>query len=1232
LFFIVPICAATTEAFSQQCLFGDNPKIKSGGTTTATTISIGWFGTGGADNYRLQYNLTSAAADAWLERPSVPFTTLTGTIPDLLPSTEYRVRVRVTATCSVNHDNNPETAPINVSQGANGDPVVFTTASLPIPVLNPCSSPNPNTINFAWAPGAACVDCGGYSVDISAESNFIPLIVNQSIPSYATTSFSKGSLLPGKNYFYLVRSVAGGSASGNSSPSAAVPTRPETPVADQPTDIATTSLKTKWHSNNGNATRYKLEVSTAADFSAIVTTVDNISFTETSHIVNGLLPGVTYHYRVSAAAASMTTGPSNIITVKTISPPPVAVAPDNLTTTSFRAKWNAATGAESYQLAVSADNFNSLLPEYNNVVVNGTSVNVDNLNPGTIYQYKVRPVNASGVNLTYSNSITTVTVPPTPVADDASDFSTTGFTANWQSTTGAASYRIDVSEALDFTIPLQGYTNLTVNGTSQIISNLTSGVQYHYRVRAVNASGTSGDSNTKPAKTISPPPVVKPASSATNNSFTANWDAAAVAEHYRLDVATDENFDDNSFATGYNDLEVPSTSHSVTGLLAGRTYYYRLRTGSSAGISVNSETIQQLTLPPAPEWKDAFVAQPDRITISWDPSISAIGYELEASSRDDFSELVTGYNPKNISGTLSDVVTGLSAATTYYFRIKARNGSGLSDYSLLKPASTLNADGSRPQIEFSISDFARTQIKGSTNQQEISIAAQSGTLLVDFYHRKKSKSDFTKESVSVTSGNLYKVTMVDDWFDDFGMEFYFEVRDLTNQIKREPAGQGTTHSIFTKVSSFTIPIDGFGGELNNYRIISFPYALQKMKIEDILIPVMTRYDKSLWRFVRFQDGKNEDYLNDELRLADVGQGKGYWFLSKEDVSLTFSDGTSYGNSLTAPFVLHLDKGWNQIGNPFPYDLSWQDVLADNSNPGTVSPLYIFDSPNVSFAESDQLKVFSGGFVFAEEATELQFRTTLEKNTGGRSGFGKSNSQPGEEEWSLPIGLTQGEVKNTVTGIGMAAEASDGKDRFDRITSPRFIRFVEFNSHVEGFDYTLAKNIVGSKEKYEWNYQVESNANEEVRIHWDAQIVKELGASLVLFDRSNKTIVNMASVDSYVTTPSAKISIYYERKTDQSEMTWAVLGKPYPNPFQEEVLIPFDYSFNDSYQAELLITDAAGKIVMKKQVQPEGDLKCVKWDGKNAEGFDVTPGLYIYRICNTETSSERLDIRGRLIKK
>src|SRR5207253_868293 len=159
------------------------------------------------------------------------------------------------------------------------------------------------------------------------------------------------------------------------------------------------------------------------------------------------------------------------------------------------------------------------------------------------------------------------TVPDAPVTIAATTVTGTSFDANWNTTTGAASYRLDVSTDNTFAGGfVSGYNNKTVSGTTDAVTGLAENTTYYYRVRAVNAGGTGANSNIITVLTIPPAPVATAATTVTTTSFDANWNAATSATSYRLDVS------DDNFATtlpSYTDLTVVGTSQSVTGLTAG---------------------------------------------------------------------------------------------------------------------------------------------------------------------------------------------------------------------------------------------------------------------------------------------------------------------------------------------------------------------------------------------------------------------------------------------------------------------------------------------------------------------------------------------------------------------------------------------------------------------------------------------------------------------------------------
>ena len=180
-------------------------------------------------------------------------------------------------------------------------------------------------------------------------------------------------------------------------------------------------------------------------------------------------------------------------------PPDVPDAPENLVTfnisaSGFTASWDAVTDADEYYIDIARDAGFTTLSEEDVLVDDGTSYEVTSLFDAEEYYWRVRASNDGGIS---SNSATaeTVTLPETPVALDAESIFSNKFTAKWDEVDGAESYRLDVSESSDFSSYLSGFEDLEVSSTSQQVDGLSENVEYYYRVRAVNTSGATPNSN-----------------------------------------------------------------------------------------------------------------------------------------------------------------------------------------------------------------------------------------------------------------------------------------------------------------------------------------------------------------------------------------------------------------------------------------------------------------------------------------------------------------------------------------------------------------------------------------------------------------------------------------------------------------------------------------------------------------------------------------------------------------
>jgi len=296
------------------------------------------------------------------------------------------------------------------------------------------------------------------------------LFVNESeVYSGANTSFDVSNLSFGTTPTYYVKAVNSAGTSPNSN-TISVTLNPDTVTALDATSVTQTSFTANWSSLTG-ATSYKLKI-------------DNGSFVDvgnvTSSNVTGLTIGSSHTYSVQAVNSGGTGSSSNIITVNlnpAVPAIPTTLVATNIGQTSFTANWNAVTNATSYKLKIDTGSF---------VDVGAvTSFDVTGLTGGSTHNYYVEASNISGTSNTSTARAVTL-IPPEPVAITATNVTDNSFTAKWNASNGASSYKL-------FIDGVEAYTgsNLSYSKTGLSLSTLHS-----YYVQAINSSGASSNSNT----------------------------------------------------------------------------------------------------------------------------------------------------------------------------------------------------------------------------------------------------------------------------------------------------------------------------------------------------------------------------------------------------------------------------------------------------------------------------------------------------------------------------------------------------------------------------------------------------------------------------------------------------------------------------------------------------------------------------------------------------------------
>jgi hypothetical protein len=736
-------------------------------------------------------------------------------------------------------------------------------------------------------------------------------------------------------------------------------------------------------------------------------------------------------------------------------------------------------------------------------------------------------------------------------------------------------------------------------------------------------------------------PTAYSPSSLGQTSFTANWSDVG-ANVYYLDVSTD-NF--STFLPGYDSLLLTNqTSVLISGLQPGTLYQYRVRAQDQNRLSLNSNVISIRTTPNTPETIQATQISQTSFSANWAPVANADGYYLDVvSDNDSFTNnFLVGYTNLNIAGSAntSQFVSGLSPFTNYYYRVRAYNSSGTSTNSTTMQVQTV--DDVAPVISPASAPNATTIVAGFSPTFTIRITDNVGVDSAKLFYRGIANPIFKSADLQPLEGTqgFYSIVVQGIWLDELGIEYFFRARDKAGNITR------TSSTIALRASpSISFPALPVGKLVTDYRIVAFPYRLSTdNKITSVYngVPWTDKTKASIWWWDPSLQNNAGDYVQHTTTstLQTIDAGKGYWVLLSDPFTPQLANITSPNYSQSNLFSMTLKPGWNQVGNPYPVDINWDDVIAFNTtnNPTAIfSSLYSFDgSVYKQIANNESLKAFEGGFVRNLGSSDIIIKIPFADNTARTGRSAKHEKKSDDDTWESYLYIEQNKLINKLGGFGMYPNAKNAIDRFDNFNPPAFVKVPEINFSKEMYEdnnrETLSKDIVSVQEKYQWQFTPTADLDQPARLIWNAESLSGVKKDIYLFDQERLMLIDMKTVGEYSFTVSINSNfkiLFGNSDVNFSEQT-QLAGRPYPNPLSKEGLLTFPIALADypgDYNITLVLYNAVGQIVLSASKNLEGGLHQIAFDVNNNS---LPSGMILYTLT-IESERGHSFSTGKIVK-
>ncbi|MBU8920231.1 MAG: VCBS repeat-containing protein, partial [Bacteroidales bacterium] len=489
-----------------------------------------------------------------------------------------------------------------------------------------------------------------------------------------------------------------------------------------------------------------------------------------------------------------------------------------------------------------------------------------------------------------------------------------------------------------------------------------------------------------------------------------------------------------------------------------------------------------------------------------------------------------------------------------------------------------------------------------------------------------------------------------------GVEYWVDVETETAHLSDPPAAPSLyPRAISVMVQDLVEPSVHAGGEgASAYRMMSIPLQFKEDftgTIEALLSdqPEFGPYDPVKWRsWAYLPESGTYGELSDQSFAQSFRPepGRAFWLISRADHRISTAPVSGLSTPTGTLFALELASGWNMIGSPFAFPVSWDSVRVDT--------LYMSEAVGVSVDppigwdsgysnEVSTMEPFDGYWIYNRADDPVTLYIPDEEAEVGVSHSPLAVAASGED-FRVFLHVTSGDHEDFSTFIGTSTQAVRDLDRLDRMKPPpapgQGISLYLVTRGAGERCYRLSADIrsnpaSGNEWGEVWAFDVmksvsDNTAGDAVTITVNSIKNLPADADIVLVDRTLDRQIALGEdveytfyLDSrdYVATEEetrfrivlGSESFVQEEAARLSEMPGqAALYQNYPNPFNPSTIIRYDIA--ESGMVSLRIYNVTGALVkvLEARHRDRGRYE-VGWNGENNRGEQISSGIYFYRL-------------------